>query len=134
MIAVDSSAVVAIALGEAEAPAFIECLRADGNACMTSANYVEAGIVLEGRYGAAGRATFEEMMRALRKLGLNIVDVDFRIAESARAAFGAFGKGRHAVGLNFGDCFAYALAKELDAPLLYKGRDFDRTDVKCAQA
>ena len=63
------------------------------------------------------------------KLGIEIVPVDREQALLAREAFRRFGKGRHKAGLNFGDCFAYALAKQKNEPLLYKGNDFSQTDI-----
>ena len=63
------------------------------------------------------------------KLGIEVVPVDREQALLAREAFRRFGKGRHKAGLNFGDCFAYALAKQTNEPLLYKGNDFSQTDI-----
>ena len=65
-------------------------------------------------------------------LSIRIASIDNELADLAIAAFLCFGKGRHPAGLNFGDCFPYALARQLDAPLLFKGNDFSRTDIICA--
>jgi len=132
MIIVDTSAIVAIALREAEAEALQARIETDGAARLSAASYVEASNVLEGRLGAAGRVVFENVLRRLALQGLAVVAVDANTAEHAREGFRRYGKGRHPAGLNFGDCFAYGLAKALDAPLLYKGGDFDKTDLKRA--
>ncbi len=89
-------------------------------------------MVCEGGEKAPGKALFESEFQLLATLGLAIVAFDEIQAELAREGFRRYGKGRHAAGLNFGDCFAYALAKALDAPLLFKGGDFAKTDVKRA--
>lgn len=130
MIVVDSSAMAAIAFDEAEAQQFAECIEVDGEARLSAANYLEFSNVLEGRHGASGQAMFEQHMTRFRRAGLLIVAFDETQAELAREGFRRFGKGRHPAGLNFGDCFAYALARALDAPLLFKGTDFDKTDLK----
>ncbi len=130
MIVVDSSAIVAIALAEAEALRFAEAIESDGDPRLSAANYVEASLVMEGRHGASGQIMFDGLISRLRKAGLTIVALDEIQAELAREGFRRYGKGRQAAGLNFGDCFAYALAKALDAPLLYKSGDFDKTDIK----
>jgi ribonuclease VapC len=130
MIAVDSSAMVAIVLAEPEALSFARTIEGDGEARLSAANYVETSIVVEGRFGASGQALLDGHMMRFRRAGLTLVATDETMAELARDGFRRFGKGRHPAGLNFGDCFAYALAKALDAPLLYKGGDFDKTDLK----
>jgi ribonuclease VapC len=130
VIVVDSSAVVAIALREAEADHFAQVLETNGDARMSAATYLETSNVLEGRHGASGDAMFQQVMKRLRDVGLCLVAFDETQAELARDGFRRYGKGRHPAGLNFGDCIAYALAKALDAPLLYKGGDFDKTDLK----
>jgi ribonuclease VapC len=132
MIAVDASVIVAIAQGELEADQFLQLIGSDGAAHLSTANYLEASTVLEGRHGAAGKMMFESVIAELDRAGLATVAFDEKMAELAREGFRRYGKGRHPAGLNFGDCFAYALAKTLDAPLLFKGRDFDKTDVKRA--
>lgn len=132
MIAIDTSAVIAIALGEPDGPDLAKKIEDDGEAVLSAASYVEISVVLEGRFGAMGRLMLEAAERKLRDAGVAVVAVDQSMAELAREGFRRFGKGRHPAGLNFGDCFAYALAKALDAPLLYKGADFGKTDVKRA--
>ena len=130
MIVVDSSAVVAIIKDEPEYERFVALIEADGGAVISAANYLEASMACEGVEGAAGRALFEREFGLIERLGLSVAPIDRNLAELAREGFRRYGKGRHPAGLNFGDCFAYALAKALDAPLLFKGDDFAKTDVK----
>lgn len=130
MIVVDSSAIVAIVLGEPEGKQFVEAIEIAGYSALSAGNYVEASNVSEGRLGAPGRSQFELLMRRLASAGLRVVAFDEATAELAREGFRRYGKGRHAAGLNFGDCFAYALAKALDAPLLFTGEDFTKTDIR----
>ena len=93
---------------------------------VSSANVLETGIVLEARRGeAAGREFDLFVVRA----NLEVVSVDSEQVEVARSAWRKYGKGRHPAGLNFGDCFSYALAKTTGEPLLAKGTDFASTDV-----
>lgn len=133
MIVLDTSVIVAIAFDEPERQSFEAAIRGDNDVRLSTASYVEASHVLEGRHGAAGRMTLDAIIERLTSVdGLSLVAFDSIQAELARDAFRRFGKGRHPAALNFGDCFAYALAKALDAPLLYKGGDFDKTDLKRA--
>jgi ribonuclease VapC len=83
-------------------------------------------IVIESRYGAEG---LRELDLFVDRAGIELVSVDAEQGQVARSAFSRFGKGRHPAGLNFGDCFAYALARVLGEPLLYKGDDFPQSDV-----
>lgn len=129
MIVVDTLAIVAIASNEAEAASFVARIQAEGQAYISAANYVEASIVIEARKPAKGRATFDSAIGLLLGAGLHIVRVDAARADLVRDSYRFYGKGRHPAGLNYGDCFAHALATELGAPLLYKGNDFDRTGV-----
>jgi ribonuclease VapC len=92
---------------------------------MSAASYVELMIIALSR-ALAGRAEVEEMLKDAQ---IELVPVSIDHARFAVAAFDRFGKGRHAAKLNFGDCFAYALAKERGEPLLFKGEDFARTDL-----
>lgn len=132
MICVDSSAVVAIVKGEPERVRFISAIEGAGRSTISAANYFESSMVCEGGDKAPGKIMFESEFALLATLGLTVVAFDETQAEFAREGFRRYGKGRHPAGLNFGDCFAYALAKALDAPLLYKGTDFAKTDLKCA--
>ena len=93
---------------------------------LSAANLVEVGIVMQARRGDDGARDVDLL---LAKLRVEIVPFTARQAEIARKAFRRYGRGRHDAKLNFGDCFAYALAKDVSAPLLFKGDDFGRTDV-----
>ena len=129
MIVVDSSAVIAILWHEVEATRFAEAIAASDRALIAAPNALELYMV------CVGRTTIEvgdDAMRLLDKLNIQIAPFDSRLATLARTAYLRFGKGRHKAALNFGDCMSYALAKSLDAPLLYKGGDFARTDIRPA--
>jgi ribonuclease VapC len=125
LIVLDTSAVIAMLSGEPETAQFAEALAGSPRRVLSAANYVECAIVLSSRPRI--RAQFEPWLGATR---IEIAAIDEALGRAAVEAFDRFGKGRHPAGLNFGDCFAYALAKSLDAPLLFKGDDFGRTDVK----
>lgn len=127
MIVVDSSAVIAMLAGEPETARFAEALAGSERRTIAATNYVECALVLSKR--PLIRSQFEPWLKTAR---IGIVAVDEALARGAIDAFERFGKGRHPAGLNFGDCFAYALAKSLDAPLLFKGDDFAKTDVRAA--
>ncbi|MFW5729198.1 MAG: type II toxin-antitoxin system VapC family toxin [bacterium] len=126
MIAVDTSAILAILCNEEESHRFNEILAADDNTVMSAANYAEAGIVLQKRYGPAG---LHYLLLLVTRARIAIEPVDAEQAEAAIRAYAAFGKGNHEAGLNFGDCFAYALARQREIPLLFRGEDFGRCDV-----
>ena len=96
---------------------------------MSAANFLEAAIVIESRGGPAAGA---ELDRFLETAGIALVDVSSEQVQAARRAWRRFGKGNHPAGLNFGDCFAYALAKSSGEPLLFKGEDFAQTDIEVA--
>ncbi len=96
----------------------------------SAASFVETSNILEARYGAEGIRALDQLLAAAQ---IEIVAVDAAQGLAAREAFREFGKGRHAAGLNFGDCFAYALARIRSEPLLFKGNDFAHSDVMCAQ-
>jgi ribonuclease VapC len=124
---IDTSALVAIFLGEPERNPFLEHILQAETKLLSAANAFETGIVLEAKRGeAAGREFDLFVVRAQ----LEIVSVDAEQADIARSAWRKYGKGRHAAGLNFGDCFAYALAKFSGEKLLAKGEDFRFTDVE----
>lgn len=128
MIVVDTSAVVAVMMREAEADAVREALMKASARAMAAGNYLECALVMSGRR-LGGRADLDEWL-TLRRIDIHPVDRD--LAALAADAFATYGRGRHPAGLNCGDCFAYALAKSLRAPLLYKGEDFARTDITSA--
>lgn len=123
---IDTSALMAILQREPESRAFNEAIESASMRLLSAGNFVEVSIVVEARAGAEGA---REMDHFLETAGIELVDVDRRQALEARRAFGLYGRGRHRAGLNFGDCFAYALAKVRAQPLLYKGGDFSATDL-----
>jgi ribonuclease VapC len=129
MIALDSSAVLAILFGETGSERLVDALEAAPAAAISVANALECAMRLAPRPGFDDSDKLDAFI-ALYEIRLAPVDaVHLRLA---RAAYLQFGKGRHPAGLNYGDCFAYALAKSLDAPLLFVGDDFSRTDLHCA--
>jgi ribonuclease VapC len=123
---IDTSAIVAIALNEADAAKFEERIADDPIRLISTATVLEATIVLETRLGDAGGRDFDLW---LLKVGAEVVAVDAEQADAARRAWRRYGKGRHSAALNYGDCFAYALALIRGEPLLFKGEDFARTDI-----
>jgi len=127
----DTSALLAILRDEPERPAFNQAIEAAEARVLSVANYVEVSIVLEARHGAEG---LRELDRFIERAGIERVGVDVAQAKLARDAFSRFGKGRHPAALNYGDCFAYALARTLEQPLLFKGDDFSKTDLDRSQA
>ncbi|PDT45220.1 VapC toxin family PIN domain ribonuclease [Sinorhizobium fredii] len=126
---IDTSAVVAIAFNEPEAETYEEKVVDAPRRFMSAATVLELAIVIEARLGEAGAA---ELDLWLYKAGVEIVAVDAEQIAVARRAWRSYGKGRHPAGLNYGDCFSYALAKSRSEPLLYKGDDFSRTDIEAA--
>ena len=126
---VDTSAMVAILYREPEAAAFAQLIH-DADICRISvATYIELSMVLESQLGPDGMRQAEAFFR---RAGICVEPVTIGQGELARQAFLDFGKGRHAAGLNFGDCFSYALAKATGEPLLFKGNDFSQTDITAA--
>jgi ribonuclease VapC len=123
---IDSSAIIAVLLNEAGAAHIAQAIEASSQRLLSAANLLEASIVIESRKGEAGG---RELDLLLYRAAIEIVTVDQDQAEIARIAWRRFGKGRHTAGLNYGDCFAYALAKTRGLPLLFQGDDFSRTDV-----
>jgi ribonuclease VapC len=127
MMVVDSSAIIAVFLAEPEAGTMSDLLRAADEARMSAANLTECHIVLDHRTGDDNG----EFRRALLfEFGIVIEPVTAADAWAAAGAYRRFGRGRHRAALNYGDCFAYALARSLDAPLLFKGDDFRHTDIE----
>lgn len=122
----DTSALLAILLDEPERRAFNEAIASAAVRRLSVASFVEISIVLEARHGADGLRNLDLFLERAR---IELVPVDFEQGRAARLAFSRFGKGRHPAALNYGDCFAYALATRLAEPLLFKGDDFARTDV-----
>jgi ribonuclease VapC len=126
VIVVDTSALVAIVLQEARAAACIKVLEMETEALISAGTLAEALIVSIRRHVA------DEMVRLLEGLSIEIVTVTPASARRVAQTYGQWGKGIHPAGLNFGDCFAYALAKERSCPLLFVGDDFSKTDVTSA--
>lgn len=126
MMVIDTSAIVAIAFDEPEARSIEQAIADEPVRLVSAATVVEAAMVIESRYGETGG---RELDLWLVRIGADIVPVDAYQAEEARRAWRRFGKGRHPAGLNYGDCFSYALAKARGVPLLFKGDDFGRTDI-----
>lgn len=124
---VDTSAIMAILNGEAEADAFINLLERDTVRLISAVSVHEAGILVQSRKGDDGAAALDAF---IREADFEVRSFDAEQAILARRAFRAFGKGRHAAGLNFGDCTVYALAMASGEPLLFKGSDFSKTDVE----
>jgi len=126
---IDTSAMVAILYHEPEAEAFTQLIH-DADECRISvASYVELSMVVENQLGPEGMRQAEAFFR---RAGVTVEPVTVEQGELARQAFLDFGKGRHKAGLNYGDCFPYALAKATGEPLLFKGNDFSQTDIRTA--
>jgi len=124
---VDTSALLAIALDEPERRAFLDAIERDPTRLISAASVLEGGIIVESRLGPdAG----DDLDQLIEQLGLDIQPVTAAQAQIARRAYRSYGKGRHPAALNFGDCFAYALARDTGEPLLFKGDDFSRTDIE----
>jgi ribonuclease VapC len=130
-VILDSSAVVAILRAEPEARVMAELISLTPACAISAVNYVEAAIVIDSSRDPIASRRFDDFFRESE---IVVEPVTVRQAEIAREAYRDFGKGRHRGGLNFGDCFAYALAKEKGETLLFKGHDFRRTDIEAAEA
>lgn len=126
---VDTSALVAILCGEQEAEAFSRAIARAEVVRLSAASYLETAMVVERLADAKRKAMFEDV---LDLFGIEVEPVTLEQARMAGVAFRRFGKGRHPAGLNFGDCFTYALAKAMREPVLYKGNDFSQTDLIAA--
>jgi len=126
---IDSSAVLAIANDEPERGDFLARIHADRRRLVSAPTLLELEIVLTVRRGPESSTVLNDF---LKRLQFQVAPFDGIQAAIAREAFRRFGKGRHTAGLNFGDCFPYALAKQTGEPLLCKGNDFARTDLLLA--
>ncbi|MFT4001523.1 MAG: type II toxin-antitoxin system VapC family toxin [Rhizobium sp.] len=131
---VDASAIIAILFEEAEAPDCMMALQADSLRLISAVNYVEAGTVMAGRIKEGDRReAIADLDEFLAEFRIEIAPIDENLARAAMKARVEYGKGFGTRGgLNFGDCFAYAIAKQHSAPLLYVGDDFALTDVQSA--
>ena len=128
---IDSSALIAILGNEPEASALAVAIEEAPTRLMSAASFLETAIVIESRYGIKGGEKLDELILAAQ---IKIEPVTEPQITLARLAYRRFGKGRHPAGLNFGDCFADALAQLTDEPLLFKGDDFGKTDIVVALA
>ena len=128
MIVVDTSALIAIVGLEDDHASFVAALRNSEAAYLTPINYVEAGVILTQRKLISNAARLDLL---LSELDVELRE-DERLGAVALDTYLRFGKGLHPARLNLADCFAYALAKQLNAPLLYKGDDFAKTDIRSA--
>ena len=126
---VDTSSLVAILTKEPDYELYIDAISRARRCIISAGNFLELSIVIEGQFGAD---VLRQCDALFRRVGIVIEPVSLEQAQTARQAFHDFGKGRHPAGLNFGDCFAYALAKVSGEPLLFKGEDFKRTDIVSA--
>lgn len=127
---VDTSAIIAILRSEREAAAMADALDRAEICRMSALTYVEAAVVTDSNKNPVLSRRLDDL---LRDAEIQVESVTAKQAEIARYAYRDFGKGRHKAGLNLGDCFAYALAKEIGEPLLFKGEDFGRTDIEVAE-
>lgn len=126
---IDTSAVLAILLGESDAQHYESAIAHAFPGRMSAVGLLEAAIVLESRGGSAAS---DELDLFLKTADIELESVTVEQAQIASRAWRRFGKGNHPAGLNFGDCFAYALAETKNEPLLFKGRDFSQTDIEAA--
>lgn len=125
---VDSSVLIAILENEPEAPRLIEAMANDSTRLVSAVSVVETSIVLLNRRGETGVV---ELDKLLEEAEIEVIAVTLEQAALARQAYLRYGKGRHPAKLNFGDCFSYAAALACGEPLLFKGDDFNKTDIPC---
>ena len=126
---IDTSAILSILLREPDAERFARAITAASSRRISAATLLETTIVLESR---SGLAAADELDAFLRRAQIELEPVTPEQAETARRAWRRFGKGNHPAALNFGDCFVYALAEATREPLLFKGHDFELTDIPAA--
>jgi ribonuclease VapC len=124
---IDTSAIVAVLMDEAEADIFSRILAGEMNLAISAVTFHEASIVMAEKKGSPNAARFVDEF--VRELEIEIAVATIEAAHAAREAYFRFGRGYHRAGLNLDDCFVYALAKSRGAPLLFKGDDFSQTDV-----
>jgi ribonuclease VapC len=130
LIAIDTSALIAILRREPEADDFLRVIAQAQGCVMSSVSLLEASMVLAGRTGGTG--SWGELDELIGRSGIMVIAQDSALADAARHAFLRYGKGRHPAALNLGDCAAYCLAKTRGLSLLFKGQDFSRTDLFAA--
>lgn len=124
---IDTSAILCILFGEPEAEEFARLIAADGRRLISAFSALESAIVVQARKGESGGRSLDLLLHHAQ---VEIVSLTSEQYELAREAWVRYGKGRHAAGLNIGDCCSYALAKVSGEPLLFKGDDFAQTDVE----
>lgn len=124
---IDSSAIIAILLEEADRETYAAALAQPGRRLLSAVTLFETALVAEGRKSAAGKAWLDLLIADSK---IDVIPFDSEHAKAAREAWRSFGKGRHPASLNFGDCCAYAVAKVTGEPLLFKGSDFAKTDIE----
>jgi ribonuclease VapC len=130
LIVLDTSAVIAIVFDEPERSDFADILARNTEVVMSAASLYEASLVAAAKKrNPAASALVDKFMRDMK---VQVIPFEHADVVGAREAYFDFGKGFHRAGLNFGDCFAYALSKSMNAPLLFKGNDFSRTDIVAA--
>jgi len=125
----DSSSLIAILANEPDSELYVQAISRAPRCRISAATFVELSIVIESQFPMEVQRQCDALFR---RVGIGIEPVTAEQAYLARQAFHDFGKGRHPAGLNFGDCFAYALAKQTGEPLLFKGNDFKKTDLVSA--
>jgi len=129
-VIVDTSAIVAVLFDESDARAYAEAISRSESCRMSAATFVETALVVEAQTKNNGGRQLDAF---IRRASIGIEPVTVEHAHLARQAFLDFGKGRHPAGLNYGDCFSYALSKATREPLLFKGNDFAKTDLISAR-
>jgi ribonuclease VapC len=128
-VIVDTSAIIAILFNEDDAEIYAKAITRADSCRLSAATFVETAIVVEAQTKSNGGRQLDAF---IRRAGIAVEPVTEEQAHIARQAFIDFGKGRHAAGLNYGDCFSYALSKATREPLLFKGKDFTKTDLTAA--
>lgn len=129
---IDTSAIVAIILDEQDAPAFVDTLEAAERRMTSAAVRLETCMVLTSRLDLSPPVAQDLFDDFILQSEVAEFSIDERVGRLAVECFDRYGKGRHAAGLNFGDCLSYACAKAHGAALLFKGEDFAQTDIKIA--
>jgi ribonuclease VapC len=126
MIVVDTSALIAILDKEPDANLYAEAIAEADSPLISTATLVELNIVMLNRHGIKAAHIVD---RLIQEGGFQVESFTIQHAELARDAYARYGKGQQPAGLNYGDCFSYALAKATGLPLLFKGQDFSKTDI-----
>ena len=129
LMVIDTSALVGILLGEPEADDFAQAIAGAPSLAISGPTWVEVSLVITARLGEQGHDLLTELLTRSNAI---IAPCDDTLAYAVYDAWLRYGRGRHPAGLNFGDCFSYALAKQRSEPLLFKGNDFNKTDIMAA--